>query len=156
MIEFSIAALALLLHKCNTNRAAVFLYALFYAFAEILRVSVTSEYHFLLCIVLTTVFICSLNSLSRATGLVVLLGLTEIALALIDLSALVAYNLSVEWLYQLRDPMIYYVAIFQMAALLVTDVRSVNFTAIRYNLSLFVHRARGFFVNRSEIHNSKR
>ena len=156
MIEFSVAALALLLHKCNTNRAAVFLYALFYSFAEILRVVVTSEYHFVLCIILTTCFICALNTLSRATWLVLMLGLTDISMASIDLIALVAYNLGSEELYQLRDPMILCATTLQMAALLVIDARTVNFDSIRYNISLYANNARRFIVHRSQVHNSKR
>ena len=140
MITYFVAALAMVLHKSNTNRAAVFLFALFYSFAEIIALDQSSNYY-VWCIISTTCFIYALSKLSRVTILVLLLATTEIILALLDLIALVAYNLSNEWVYQSHFSLTYYVVIAQIACLLVTDVRSVNFTAIRYNLSLHFGRA---------------
>ena len=155
MITYFVAALAMLVHKSNTNRAAVFLFAVFYSIAEIIALDQSSNYYFW-CIISTTCFIYALSKLSKVTILVLLLASTEIILALIDLIALVSYNLGNEWLYQSHFSLTYYVVIAQIACLLVTDDRSVNFTAIRYNISLHANNARRFFVHRSEIHNSKR
>ena len=135
MITYFIAACAMLVHKCNTNRAAVFLFALFYSIAQIIALDQSSNYY-VWSIISSTCFIYALSKLSRATILVLLLACTDIILALIDLTALVAYNLNNEWLYQSHFPLTYYVAIAQIAALLVTDVRSVNIAAVRYNLPL--------------------
>jgi hypothetical protein len=94
--------------------------------------------------------------LSRVTKLVLLLAIFDIILASIDLIALVAYNLDVGWLYQYREPSTYYVGIAQLSCLLVTDARTVNFHSVRYNISLFIHRAGGFFFNRAEIHHTEK
>ena len=88
--------------------------------------------------------------------MILLLALSDIILALIDLIALVAYNLGNEWLYQSHFNLTYYVTVAQVASLLVIDARSVNIRTIRYNISLFVHRAFGVFVNREKIHHTKR
>lgn len=140
MITYFVAALAMLVHKSNTNRAAVFLFAVFYSFAEIIALDQSSNYY-IWCIISTTCFICALSKLSKVTILVLLLASTEIILALIDLIALVSYNLGNEWLYQSHFSLTYYVVIAQIAALLVTDDRSVNLREIRYNLSLHFGRA---------------
>ena len=155
MITYFIAALAMVVHKCNTNRAAVFLFALFYSIAQVIALDQSSNYY-VWSIISTTCFIYALSKLSRATILVLLLACTDIILASIDLIALVSYNLNNEWLYQSHFQLTYYVAIAQIACLLVTDVRSVNISTIRYNISLFVHRTSSVFVNRAKIHNSKR
>ena len=140
MITYFVAALAMVLHKSNTNRAAVFLFALFYSIAQIIALDQSSNYYFW-CIISTTCFIYALSKLSRVTILVLLLASTEIILSLIDLIALVSYNLGNEWLYQSHFQLTYYVVIAQIAALLVTDDRSVNLREIRYNLSLHFGRA---------------
>ena len=151
MIVYFIAALAIVVHKSDSNRAAIFLFALFYSINEILLLDKSANY-FLWSIISSTCFIFLLSKLSRVTYMVLLLAITDIILTLIDLIALVAYNLDNEWLYQIHFPMTYYVAIAQIACLLVTDARSVNFSSIRYNLSLYADNARRFFVHRSKIH----
>ena len=151
MIVYFIAALAIVVHKSDTNRAAIFLFALFYSINEILLLDKSANYFFW-SIISSTCFIFLLSKLSRVTYMVLLLAITDIILALIDLTALVAYNLDNEWLYQIHFPMTYYVAIAQIACLLVTDARSVNFSSIRYNISLYADNARRFFVHRSKIH----
>ena len=151
VLVYFVAALAMFVHKSNTNRAAVFLFAVFYSIAEIIALDQSSNY-FLWCIISTACFICALSKLSRVTVLVLLLATTEIILALIDLIALVSYNLDNAWLYQSHFSLTYYVVIAQIACLLVTDARSVNFSSIRYNLSLYADNARRFFVHRSKIH----
>ena len=155
MIVYFIAALAIVVHKSDTNRAAIFLFALFYSINEILLLDKSANYFFW-SIISSTCFIFLLSKLSRVTYMILLLAITDIILALIDLTALVAYNLDNEWLYQIHFPTTYYVAIAQIACLLVTDVRSVNVVSIRYNLSLLASRARGFLVTRAEIHDTKR
>ena len=155
MIVYFIAALAIVVHKSDTNRAAVFLFALFYSINEILLLDKSANYFFW-SIISSTCFIFLLSKLSKVTLMILLLAVTDIILALIDLIALVAYNLDNEWLYQIHFPMTYYVAVAQIACLLVTDARSVNIPPVRYNLSLFIHRASGFFVSRAEIHHTKR
>ena len=151
MIVYFIAALAIVVHKSDTNRAAIFLFALFYSINEILLLDKSVNYFFW-SIISSTCFIFLLSKLSRVTYMVLLLAITDIILALIDLTALVAYNLDNEWLYQIHFPMTYYVAIAQIACLLVTDARSVNFSSIRYNISLYADNSRRFFVHRSKIH----
>ena len=151
MIVYFIAALAIVVHKTDTNRAAIFLFALFYSINEILLLDRSANYFFW-SIISSTCFIFLLSKLSRVTYMILLLAITDIILALIDLTALVAYNLNKEWLYQIHFPMTYYVAIAQIACLLVTDARSVNFSSIRYNISLYADNARRFFVHRSKIH----
>ena len=141
VLVYFVAALAMLVHKSNTNRAAIFLFAVFYSIAEIIAIDQSSNY-FLWGIISTTCFIYALSKLSRATVLVLLLASTDIILALIDLTALVAYNLGNEWLYQSHFSLTYYVVIAQIATLLVTDDRSVNIYSVRYNLSLPFHRKR--------------
>ena len=141
VLVYFVAALAMLVHKSNTNRAAIFLFAVFYSIAEIIAIDQSSNY-FLWGIISTTCFIYALSKLSRATVLVLLLASTDIILALIDLTALVAYNLDNEWLYQSHFSLTYYVVIAQIATLLVTDDRSVNIYSVRYNLSLPFHRKR--------------
>ena len=88
--------------------------------------------------------------------LVVLLATFDIILASIDLIALVAYNLNVDWIYLHRESSTFYVGIAQLTCLLVTDERSVNISSIGYNISLYANNARRFFVHRSKIHYSKR
>ena len=151
MIVYFIAALAIVVHKSDTNRAAIFLFALFYSINEILLLDKSANYFFW-SIISSTCFIFLLSKLSRVTYMILLLAITDIILTLIDLTALVAYNLNNEWLYQIHFPMTYYVAIAQIACLLVTDARSVNFSSIRYNISLYADNARRFFVHRSKIH----
>tara|TARA_R110000822_G_scaffold308691_1_gene436979 strand:- start:349 stop:792 length:444 start_codon:yes stop_codon:yes gene_type:complete len=141
VLVYFVAALAMLVHKSNTNRAAIFLFAVFYSIAEIIAIDQSSNY-FLWGIISTTCFIYALSKLSRATVLVLLLASTDIILTLIDLTALVAYNLDNEWLYQSHFSLTYYVVIAQIATLLVTDDRSVNIYSVRYNLSLPFHRKR--------------
>ena len=155
VIVYFVAVIALFVNKSDTNRAAIFLYSLFYSAALLISLDDSANY-FMLSILSTTLFIVSLNMLSRPTKLVLLLCLTDIILTSIDLIALVAYNLNIEHLYLLREPATYYVGIAQLTCLLVKDGRSVNVSAIRYNLSLFIHRASGFFVSRAEIHHTKR
>ena len=155
MIPYLIAALAIVVHKSDTNRAAIFLFALFYSINEILLLDKSANF-FLWSIISSTCFIYLLSKLSKVTLMILLLGLSDIILTLIDVGSLLAYNYNVEWMYQLRYPSTYYVAIAQIAALLVTNERSVNVLSIRYNLSLFAHRAFGFFVSRAKIHDSKR
>ena len=151
MIVYFIAALAIVVHKSDTNRAAIFLFALFYSINELLVLDESVNY-FLWSIISSTCFIFLLSKLSRVTYMILLLAITDIILALIDLIALVAYNLDNEWLYQSHFSLTYYVVIAQIACLLVTDARSVNFSSIRYNLSLYADNARRFFVHRSKIH----
>ena len=151
MIVYCVAALALLLNKCDTNRAAIFLYAVFYSISMVIELDNSSNY-FIWSIISSTGFIFSLSMLSRATKLVVLLALFDIILTSIDLISLVAYNLSIEWIYQYRSNATYYVGIAQLTCLLVRDERSVNIGAIRYNISLYANNARRFFVHRSKIH----
>tara|TARA_R110000751_G_scaffold305601_1_gene422242 strand:+ start:137 stop:592 length:456 start_codon:yes stop_codon:yes gene_type:complete len=151
MIVYFIAALAIVVHKSDTNRAAIFLFALFYSINELLVLDESVNY-FLWSIISSTCFIFLLSKLSRVTYMILLLAITDIILTLIDLIALVAYNLDNEWLYQSHFSLTYYVVIAQIACLLVTDARSVNFSSIRYNLSLYADNARRFFVHRSKIH----
>ena len=155
VLVYFVAVIALFVNRSDTNRAAIFLYAVFYSAALLISLDSSANY-FMLSILSTTLFIVSLNMLSRATKLVLLLCLTDIILTSIDLISLVAYNLNIEELYKIREPATFYVGIAQLTCLLVTDVRSVNIFTIRYNLSLFIHRASGFFVSRAEIHHTKR
>ena len=155
MIVYFIAALAIVVHKSDTNRAAVFLFAVFYSINEILLLDKSVNYFFW-SIISSTCFIFLLSKLSKVTLMILLLAVTDIILASIDLIALVAYNLDNEWLYQIHFPVTYYVAVAQIACLLVTDVRTVNVVTIRYNLSLLASRALGFWVTRAEIHDTKR
>ena len=140
MIVYFIAALAIVVHKSDTNRAAIFLFALFYSINEILLLDKSANYFFW-SIISSTCFIFLLSKLSRVTYMILLLAITDIILALIDLTALVAYNLDNEWLYQSHFSLTYYVVIAQIASILVTDDRSVNIREIRYNLSLHFGRA---------------
>ena len=151
MITYFIAAVALVIHKSDTNRAAIFLFCLFFSIAQLIALD-TSETYFLWSIMSTAAFIVGLSMLSRSTWLVLLLATTDIILALIDLIALVSYNLGNEWLFQLRFPMTYYVSIAQVACLLVVNERTVNFSSIRYNLSLYIDNTKRFFVHREKIH----
>ena len=155
VIVYFVAAIALFVNKSDTNRAAIFLYSLLYSAAILISLDSSANY-FMLSILSTTLFIVSLSMLSRATKLVLLLCLTDIILTSIDLISLVAYNLNIEDLYKIRESATFYVGIAQLTCLLVTDVRSVNISTIRYNLSLFIHRASGLFVRRAEIHHTKR
>ena len=140
MIVYFIAALAIVVHKSDTNRAAIFLFALFYSINEILLLDKSTNYFFW-SIISSTCFIFLLSKLSRVTYMILLLAITDIILTLIDLTALVAYNLGNEWLYQSHFSLTYYVVIAQIASILVTDDRSVNIREIRYNLSLHFGRA---------------
>tara|TARA_R110002126_G_scaffold276944_1_gene422708 strand:- start:315 stop:737 length:423 start_codon:yes stop_codon:yes gene_type:complete len=140
MIVYFIAALAIVVHKSDTNRAAIFLFALFYSINEILLLDKSTNYFFW-SIISSTCFIFLLSKLSRVTYMILLLAITDIILTLIDLTALVAYNLDNEWLYQSHFSLTYYVVIAQIASILVTDDRSVNIREIRYNLSLHFGRA---------------
>tara|TARA_R110000823_G_scaffold110656_3_gene230720 strand:+ start:503 stop:925 length:423 start_codon:yes stop_codon:yes gene_type:complete len=140
MIVYFIAALAIVVHKSDTNRAAIFLFALFYSINEILLLDKSANYFFW-SIISSTCFIFLLSKLSRVTYMILLLAITDIILTLIDLTALVAYNLDNEWLYQSHFSLTYYVVIAQIASILVTDDRSVNIREIRYNLSLHFGRA---------------
>ncbi len=151
MIVYCVAALALLLNKCDTNRAAIFLYAVFYSISMVIELDNSSNY-FIWSIISSTGFIFSLSMLSRATMLVLLLALFDIVLASIDLIALVAYNLNVEWLYLYRESSTFYVGIAQLTCLLVTDARSVNISSIGYNLSIYANNAWRFFVHRAKMH----
>ena len=155
MIVYFIAALAIFVQKTDTNRAAIFLFAVFYSINEIILLDRTA-YYFLWSIMSATCFIYLLSKLSRVTIMVLLLALTDVILASIDLTALVAYKLDNEWIYQRHFLVTYYVSIAQIACLLVKDERSVNIGAIRYNISLYANNARRFFVHRSKIHYSKR
>ena len=155
IITISIAALAMVLHSCDTNRAAIFIFTVFYSLAHLIALD-TNQTYYLWSIISTTLFLVALASLSRATIMILLLALSDIILALIDLIALVAYNLGNEWLYQSHFNLTYYVTVAQVASLLVIDARTVNIRSIRYNISLLKSRAAGVFVNREKIQNSKR
>ena len=147
VLVYFVAVIALFVNRCDTNRAAIFLYAVFYSAALLISLDDSANY-FMLSILSTTLFIVSLNMLSRPTKLVLLLCLTDIILTSIDLIALVAYNLNIEWLYLYREPSTFYVGIAQLTCLLVTDARSVNLRTIGYNLPLYFRNTMRVFLYR--------
>ena len=155
MIPYFVAALAIIVHKSDTERAAIFLFALFYSINEVLLLDKSINL-LLWAIISSTCFLYLLSKLSKITLMILLLGITDIILVLIDVVGLLAYNYNVESIYQLREPLTKYAATAQIASLLVTDVRRVNVVSIRYNLRMFAHRAFGFFVSRAKIHDTKR
>ena len=147
VLVYFVAVIALFVNKCETNRAAVFLYAAFYSAALIISLDSGANY-FMWSIISTTAFMVALSMLSRATKLVFLLAIFDIILASIDLIALVAYNLDIGWLYLYRESSTFYVGIAQLTCLLVTDARSVNVRTIGYNVSLYFRNTMRFLLYR--------
>ena len=155
MIVYFIAALAIFVQKTDTNRAAVFLFAVFYSINEIMLLDKSADY-FLWSIMSSTAFVYLLSKLSRVTIMILLLALTDIILSSIDLIALVAYNLDNERVFQFRGIAEPYISTFQIAALLVTDARIVDSTAIRYNLSMLLNHASRFFVRSKKVYSREK
>ena len=147
VLVYFVAVIALFVNKCETNRAAIFLYAAFYSAALIISLDSGANY-FMWSIISTTAFMVALSMLSRATKLVFLLAIFDIVLASIDLIALAAYNLNVECVYQYRESSTFYVGIAQLTCLLVRDERSVNVRTISYNVSLYLRNTMRFFLYR--------
>ena len=147
VLVYFVTGIALFVNKCETNRAAIFLYAAFFSAALLISLDDGANF-FLWSIISTTAFIVGLSMLSRATKLVFLLAIFDIILASIDLIALVAYNLNVECIYQYRESSTFYVGIAQLTCLLVTDARSVNVRTIGYNVSLYFRNTMRFLLYR--------
>ena len=155
VLVYFVAVIALFVNKCETNRAAIFLYATFFSAALLISLDDGANF-FLWSIISTTAFMVALSMLSRATKLVFLLAMLDIILASIDLIALVAYNLNVECIYQYRESSTFYVGIAQLTCLLVTDARSVNISSIRYNLSMLLNHASRFFVRSKKVYSREK
>ena len=155
MIVYFIAAAAIVVHKSDTNRAAIFLFAVFYSINELILLDKSVNYFFW-SIISSTCFVFLLSKLSRVTVMILLLCLTDIILASIDLTALVAYHLDNERVFQFRELSEPFTSTFQIAALLVIDERRVNFASIRYNISMLLHNASRFLVRRKKIPSAER
>ena len=103
VIPYMVVCLAMCIHKDRTNLAACGVFAFFYSIALVIKFSFggTADY-FIWSIATAPIFLIVMSMLSKITKLVILLCLTEIVLLIIDIVSLVAYNMEIEWLYQLR------------------------------------------------------
>lgn len=131
-----LAALAMTLQHEQANRAAIFVYVLFYRLADTIAVIDTAAYYPLIAC-LSVLFVTLLALLPKVTTMILLLAATEFILVGLDGIGLLAYNLGSEQVLQMSRTLTYYVAIAQAATLLVgscTNARNDNFWSVCYSV----------------------
>jgi len=119
---YIVICISMLIQKDKTNLAAIGAFAFFYSATLIISYFTNgSDTYFLWSMVSTPLFLIVMSVMSKITLMILLLCLTEVALLIIDVISLIAYNMGIEWLYQIRWWPESIVIILQLAALLVTN-----------------------------------
>jgi len=103
VIPYMVVCLAMCIHKDRTNLAACGVFAFFYSIALVIKYLHAGTPDYLIWSIATTpLFLIAMSVMTKITKLVIILSLTELVLLIIDVVSLVAYNMQIEWLYQLR------------------------------------------------------
>jgi len=105
-----------------SNQCAAGVFGLFYSAALFISYYFDQQpEYFMWSIVSTPLFLIVMSMMNKITLMILLLCLTEVAFLIIDVISLIAYNLGIEWLYQMRWGPETVVITLQLAALLVRN-----------------------------------
>ena len=127
IIPLFVVCLAMCVQTDRTNQAAVGVYGYFYCASLVISFIFAGEStYFYWSIASSPLFLIALSMLKRTTLMILLLSLTEFSLLLVDVASILAYNLRLEWLYQLRWVPESILITLQLAALLVTNGNSIR------------------------------
>ena len=127
VIPYAVVAIAMCVQKERSNLAACFVFTLFYSAQLVITHYYDGEpAYFLWAMISSPLFLIALSRLNKITICVLFLCLSEIALLLIDVIGLIAYNGDNEHIYLMRLPVEQAVIILQLSALLVRNGTSIR------------------------------
>ena len=141
IIPLFVVCLAMCVQTDRTNQAAVGVYGYFYCASLVISFIFAGEStYFYWSIASSPLFLIALSMLKRTTLMILLLSLTEFSLLLVDVASILAYNLRLEWLYQLRWMPETALIILQLSALMVRNGTSIRFPLFRVNMAEYAGR----------------
>lgn len=122
VMPYAVIILSMAIQKEWSNQCAAGVFAFFYS-AQIFisHFANGTDTYFLWAIISTPLFLIALSMMNKITLMILLLCITEVAFLIIDVLSLIAYNLRIEWLYQMRWGPETVVITLQLAALLVRN-----------------------------------
>ena len=148
-VPFAVAVWAMFItqDKQWSNQTAVSLFCAFYCVAlSINHIFANDPAYFVWNIASSPVFIACLLMLNRFTMMMLLLCLTEAALAIIDSVGFLTYNLGLEDAFVMRVTPEKIVIALQLAALMVKDGRPVNVSTVWDDLVKLVRNSAAYFA----------
>ena len=139
-----------------SNQVAVSFFCAFYCVAlSINHIFANDPSYFVWNIVSSPVFIACLLMLNRFTMMMLLLCLTEAALAVIDSVGFLTYNLGLEDAFVMRVTPEKIVIALQLAALMVKDGRPVNIATMWDDLVKLVRNSAAYFACTYALQNKR-
>jgi hypothetical protein len=141
IIPLIVICAAMSAQKDRTNQAAVGVFGYFYCASLVISYLFNGEpEYFYWSIASSPLFIIALSILRKTTLMILLLSLTEFALLLVDVISVLAYNLRLEWLYQLRWVPETAFIVLQLAALMVRNGTPTRLPLFRVNMAEYTGR----------------
>lgn len=145
-IAVAVWAMFITQDKQWSNQAAVAWFGAFYCAAfSIDHLFAHEPEYFVWNIIASPLFIAALLTLNKFTLMMLLLCLTEAALALIDSVGFLTYNLGREGIYSMRLTPEKIIIALQLAALTVKDGRSVNIASVLDDFTSMVRNSGTYF-----------
>lgn len=127
VLPYVVICISMVIQKEWSNQCATGVFAFFYSAQLVIsHFAYGTDTYFIWAIISTPLFLIALSMMNKITLMILLLCLTEVAFLLIDVLSLIAYNLRIEWLYQMRWGPETVVITLQLAALLVRNGTSIR------------------------------